>query len=471
MRENKGSVLGDIAAGRPLLASCVVAVGLTALTATAFRGAPSSFATVSYAYLAALAVMTAAPAAVASLAPRNFWLRLFYAGVAAGLVLAVRRIAMQSSFDPGAFRTDIALAGAAAATLALALGAPLWRGGLRLALVGLGAVVLGAAGGLSVIALEAARSGSAPAAGAALGLASAAGAALSVIMAGNYAGAFALGADGREAASRAAQGAVGLGLFALALSTLALAAGAFVTDAPAESAAIVGAGALAAALASAIVMGAAALALKMPSEAIALEENRRRAELRPLLQGLRAFGPPSSSIAASAIFLVATVVAGFDAPSAATIAEIAVILAAFALALIVFVSVRTALLLVLMLIIASRLTVWGAERLIVEAPLESVRVIALALAALLFSRLALAWRDSRNPRRKALDVTQRAIAEGFFSYVAASVLAVAALAASEAAGLWDGGADAALLAAAMAAIGGLAAPALMTAMGAVFGRE
>lgn len=471
MRESRVSVLGDIAAGRPLLASSVVAAGLAGLAATAFRGAPASFATVSYAYLAALVVMMAAPAAIAALAPRNFWLRFFYAGVAAGLILAVRRLAMQSGFDPGSFRTDIALAGAAAATLALALGAPLWRGSLRLALVGLSAVVLGATGGLSVIALEAARSGSAPAAGAALGLAAAAGAALSVIMASGYASAFALGADGREAAARAAQAAAAPGLFALALSTLALVAGAFVVDASPQTAAIVGAGALAATIAAAIVLGAAALALKSASETIALEENRRRAELRPLLQGLRAVGPPSSAIAASAILLIATIVAGFDAASAATIAEIAVILTAFAVALVVFVSVRTALLLVLLLIIASRLTVWGAERLIAEASSESVRVIAAALAALLFSRLALAWRDSRNPRRKALEVTQRAIAEGYFSFVAASVLAVAALAAAEAAGLWDAGADAALVAGAMAAIGGLAAPALMTAMGAVFGRE
>lgn len=471
MRETRASVLGDIAAGRPLLASSIVAAGLAGLAAAAFRGAPSAFATVSYAYLAALAVMIAGPAAIAALAPRNFWLRLFYAGVAAGLILAVRRIAIQSGFDPGSFRADIALGGAAAATLALALGAPLWRGSLRLALVSLCAVVLGATGGLSVVALEAARSGAVPSAGAALGLASAAGAALSVIMAAGYAGAFAYGADGREAAARAAQGAAAPGLFALALLTLALAAGAFVADAPPQRAAIVGAGALGASIVSAIVLGAAALALKAPSEAIAIEENRRRAGLRPLLQGLRAAGPPSSSIAASAILLIATIVAGFDAASAATIAEIAVILAAFAVALVVFVSVRTALLLVLLLIIANRLTVWGAERLVVDAPPESVRVIALALVALLFSRIALAWRDNRNPRRKALEVTQRAVADGFFSFVTASIVAVAALAAAEAAGLWESGADAALVAAAMAAIGGLAAPALMTAMGAVFGRE
>ena len=471
MGESRSSVLGDIAAGRPLLASSVVAAGLSALAATAFRGAPASFATASYGYLAALAVMMVAPAAIAALAPRNFWLRIFYAGVAAGLILAIRRIAMQSGFDPGAFRTDIALSGAAAATLTLALGAPLWRSSLRLALLGLCAVILGATGGLSVIAIEAARSGAAPAAGSALGLASAIGAALCVVLAGNYAGAFAQGADGREAARRAVQGAAALALFALALSTLTLAAGAFVAETSARTAAIIGSGALAAALVAAMVLGAGALALKSPSEAIALEENRRRSDLRPLLQGLRAVGPPSSSIAATAILLIATVVAGFDAASAATIAEIAVILASFAIALIAFVSVRTALLLVLTLIIASRLTVWGAEILIAEAPPESVRVIAAALAAALFSRLAVAWRDSRNPRRKALEVTQRAISEGYFSFVAAGIVSFAALAASEAAGFWDGGADAALFAAAMCSVGGLAAPALMTAMGAVFGRE
>lgn len=471
MRESKGSVLGDIAAGRPLLASCVVAAGFAALAATAFRGAPSSFATVSYAYLAALGVMMAAPAAIASLAPRNFWMRLFYAGVAAGLILAARRIVMQSDFDTGPFSADIALAGAAAATLVLAIGAPLWRSSLRFSLIGLSAVILGATGGLSVIALEAARSGSAPAAGAALGLAAAGAAALSVLMAGAYAGAFAHGADGRQAAGCAAQSAAAPGLFALTLSTLALAAGAFLAGGAPEAAAIAGAGALAASLAAAIVMGGAALALKAPSEAIALEENRRRAGLRPFLQGLRAVSPPSSAIAASAILLIATVAAGFDAAAAATMAETAVIAAAFAAALVIFVSVRTALLLVLMLIIASRLTVWGAERLAAEAPSESVRVIAAALAAVLLSRLALAWRDNRLARRKALDVTQRALADSYFSFAAASVVALPALAAAEAAGLWDGGADAALVAAAMTAVGAVSAPALMTAVGALFGRE
>jgi hypothetical protein len=471
MRESKVCVLGDFAAGRPVLTSCVLAFGFMALAATGYRNAPAFFASVSYSAIAALAVMVIAPAAIASVAPRNFWLRLFYSGVAAGLMLAVRRIAVQSGFDLGAFRLDAALAGAAAATLMLALGAPLWRGSLRLSLVGLCAIVLGATGGLSIIALEAARTGAVHAAGAALGFASAAGAAVSVHLASGYASAFALGANGADAAGRAARGVVAQGLFALALGPVALGAGAFIVDAPPGTAAIVGAGVLAASLGAAILLGVGALSLKTPSEAIAGDENRRRSELRPFLQIVRAIAPPSSSIAVSAILLIATVAAAFDVASVATIVEIAVIGAAFAAAMLIFVSVRTALLLVLLLIISTRLSIWGADRIFGEAPGENVRVIAAALAAVLLSRLALAWRDNRNPRRKALDVTQRALAEGLSGYGAASILAIAALASAGAGGLWDAGSQAAVFLAAVVAIGALSAPALMTAVGALFGRE
>lgn len=471
MRESKVGVLGEFAAGRPVLTTCVLAFGLMALAATGYRNAPAFFVPVSYSFLAALGVMVVVPAAIASLAPRNFWLRLFYSSVTAGLILATRRVAIQSGYEPASFRFDIALAGAAAATLALALGAPLWRGSLRLALVGLFAVILGATGGLSVIAIAAERTSAVHAAGAALGLAAAVCAAFSVHLASGYSSAFALGASGADAAGRAAHAVAAPALFALALGAVALGLGAFLVDASAQMAAVVGIGALGASLAAAIFMGASALSLKAPNEGIALDENRRRAAMRPFLQGVRAIAPPSSSIAVSAIFLIATVAAGFDTASVATVAEIAVIAATFAAALVAFVSVRTALLLVLMLIIATRLAAWAADWIVGAAPGENIRVIAAALAAVLLSRLALAWRDNRNPRRKAIDVTQRALADALFGYGAASILAVAALASAGAAGLWDAGAQASLFAALVAAIGAVTAPALMTAMSALFGRE
>lgn len=471
MRERKLNLLGEIAASRPVLASSVVAAGLAALAAAAYRNAPVSFAPASYSFIAAFAVTTLAPAAIAALAPRNFWLRLFYGGVAAGLVLAVRRLALQSGLEIANFSIDIALAFAAFAVGALSLGAPLWRDHLRLAMIGLCAAALGLTGALSIIGFEAARMGAVPAAGAAIGFAAAASVSFAVFLASGFSSAFAAGAVVADAAGRAAQAVMAPAVLALALTTVSLAAGAFLIDSSAQSAAIVAAGALAAVFAPTLVMGAGALSLKAGTEALAVEENRRRAELQPILKRVRKIAPPSSAIAAVAILLIATVVAGFDSKTAASLAEIVVILAAFAVALIVFVSVRSSLMLVILLIVASRLTVWGGERLLGEAPAENIRIVALALAAVLYAPLVLAWRDNRGARRKAFDVMQRAVGDSYFSYVAASVLALAALASAEAGGLWASGAEAALVAGVMALIGALAAPLLMTAMGAVFGRD
>jgi hypothetical protein len=471
VRERRLNLLGEIAASRPMLASSVIAAGLAAIAAAAYRNAPASFAPVSYSFIAAFAVMTLAPAAIASLAPRNFWLRLFYGGVAAGLILAVRRLVLQGGVDIASLRLDIVLAVAAFAVGALSLGAPLWRGHLRLAILGLCAATLGLTGGLSVVAFEAARMGAVPAAGAALGFAAAVSAAFAVFLASGFSGAFAAGAGVADAAGRAAQAIMAPALLALALTTVSLAAGAFLIGGSAQSAAIVAAGALAAVFAPMLVMGAGALSLKTATEALAVEENRRRAGLHPFLKRVRSIAPPSSAIAAVAIMLIATVVAGFDSQASASLAEIVVILSAFAVALVVFVSVRTSLLLVVLLIIASRLSVWGAERLMGAAPPENIRIVALALAAVLYSPLVLAWRDNRGVRRKAFDVMQRAVGDSYFSYVAASVLALAALASAEAGGLWTSGAEAALFAGAMALIGAAVAPPLMTAMGAVFGRD
>jgi hypothetical protein len=462
---------GELTAARPVLASSVVAFGITALAAAAYRSAPPSFTTVSYSFLGAFAAMTIAPAVIAAFAPRNFWLRLFYAGVAAGLILALRRLALQSGVEVGGVKVATALGFAAFASGVLSIGAPLWRGHLRLALVGLCASLLGLAGGLSIVAIEAARQGAVPAAGAALGSAASASSALAVFLSAGFASAFAAGDAPSGAAARAAQGVFAPALLGIALTTIALAAGAFLVDGSAQSAALVGAGAPAAGLMPTLVMGVAALALKTPSETTTVEENRRRAGLQAFLRRVRRFAPPSSSIAAVAILLIMTVVAGFDSQAAASLAEIVVILTTFAFALLILVSVRSALLLVVLLIVASRLSIWGAERLFSGGPPENVRIVAIALAAVLAAPLILAWRDNRGGRRKAFEVTQRALSESLFSFVAASILALAALASAEAGGLWSAGAEAALFAGSMALITALTAAPLMTAMGAVFGRD
>jgi hypothetical protein len=123
-----------------------------------------------------------------------------------------------------------------------------------------------------------------------------------------------------------------------------------------------------------------------------------------------------------------------------------------------------------LLVIAGRLCIWGAE-IAGVAPAESARIVAFALAAFLYSFLLLGWRDNRNPRRKAREVTQMALADRYFQYVALAVLASASVAASDAAGLWASGSEAALFAAALSTAGFLIGPPLMTAIGALFGRS
>ena len=94
-----------------------------------------------------------------------------------------------------------------------------------------------------------------------------------------------------------------------------------------------------------------------------------------------------------------------------------------------------------------------------------------ALAACLSAQLFLAWRDRRNPRRKTREVVRMALADSLFAYVAASLLAVAALGSSDVAGVWSEGAEAAAYAGVLAVIGLFAGPPLMTAIGALFGRD
>jgi hypothetical protein len=451
-----------------LLVAAVLSFGVAALCAVGFRDAPREFTRVGYAYFAALALMTAAPTAIASVAPRNFWMRLFYAGATAGIILAVRRLTNEAGLRPGGLDLGLALAWAAAATGVLALGAPLWRGALRLSLPGLFAAILGAAGGVALIAIEANRTGAVPSAGASLAFAAGAAAAVAGGLSAAYARAFALGGDSVSAAAAAARDLSAPAAFAILVGSVALGAGALFSDAPLIAAAYVAFGAIAIAVVFVLFLQSGALALKTPTEATAVEENRRRASLAPFLRALRAALPPSTALSMMAILIIVTVVSAFEA-TPASFAEIALVPAATLAALIAFVSLRTALMLGVMLVIAGRLCVWGAE-LAGVAPAESARIVAFALAAFLFSFLLLGWRDNRNPRRKAREVTQMALADRYFQYVALAVFASASVAASDAAGLWSSGSEAALFAAAFSAAGFLIGPPLMTATGALFGR-
>lgn len=474
MSERGPGLIGGIAAGRPLLSGAVIAFAAAAIVSVAYRGASAAHADMSIAYLAALAFLIGAPAAIAALAPKNFWLRAIYAGIIAGMFLALRRLLGQSEFDLPLIDVSLALIAAAGVTFILSLGAPLWRAAAGFSLIGLAATILGASAGLAIVAIETNREGVVETAGAAIALAVGLGAALAVQIGAAFPRSFAEGGDNFTAAAAAARYAAAPALFSGAIGASAMALAAFADGSEFQAvlaASRVAAGAVAFCLAAPLFLLPGALSLKAKTEMTAVVENRRRASLRPFLSAIRGLLPPSSAIAASAIILIVAVVAAFETRIPASVGEIALISAIAVFAAVVFVSLRTALMIATLAAIAGRLASWGLDLAGVAPPTEIARVTATALAACLSAQLFLAWRDRRNPRRKTREVAQMALADSLFAYVASSTLAVASLAASDIAGVWSEGVEAALYTAALAIIGLFAGPPLMTAIGALFGRD
>lgn len=473
MSERGAGLVGGVAAGRPIITASVIAFAAAALAAVGYRQASLAYSLTSISFLGAVFLTVVAPAAAAAVAPKNFWLRLICAGFAAGLALAARRLLLQNEIHLGPLDVGTALNFAAGGAFVLIAGAPLWRFAVGGSLVGLFAAVLGAAGALSAVAIES-RNGGVTAAGPSIALASALGAALAVQLATTFARAFAEGGDNYQAAGLAAREATSPALFALALGVAGVVAAAIGDGAsPQEAlaAARIAASAIAFCVAAPLFMLPGGLALKAKTEATAVSENRRRTTIRPLLVAVSTVLPPSSALAASALLLIGAVVAGFETTTPASFGEIAVVVAAALAAGVAFVSLRTALLGVVLLLAASRLAMWAIDLAGLETPTETARIVSSIVASALFLQLCLAWRDRRSLRRKAREVVSMALADSLFSYIAAGVLAVAALGASEAAGLWSEGVEAALLTGALAFIGLVAAPPLMTAVGALFGRN
>lgn len=467
-------LVGGIAAGRPMLAAGIIGFAAAALASVGYRASPLSYADMSIAFLAALVFVTIIPVALGAIAPKNFWLRAIYAGILAGLLLSARRLVLQSGFTLATLDVALVLAIAACAVALLAFGAALWRSALGLSLVGCAAIILGLTGGLSNLAIESAREGVVAIAGPAMALAAAVSFALCVQITAAFSRSFAEGGDNFSAAASAARYAAAPALFALAVSVFAMAAastGAGASTAEVLTAARIAAVAAAFALAAPLFLAPASLSLKERTEMTAVLENRRRAALRPFLAALRAVLAPSTAIASSAVFLIVAIVATFETATPVSLGEIALFLTIAIAAAFVFVSLRTALLIAVLAAAAGRILSWGLDLAGVAPPDETARIAAAAFAAIVSAQLFLAWRDRRNPRRKSREVVQMALADCLFAYIAAATLGLSAFAASEAAGLWRDGVEAALYGAILCVIGLFAAPPLMTAAGALFGRD
>jgi hypothetical protein len=135
-----------------------------------------------------------------------------------------------------------------------------------------------------------------------------------------------------------------------------------------------------------------------------------------------------------------------------------------------FVSVRTSLLITLLLFISTVFTGYVYAVFEMTAPPMTERFAALTLSAIAFSQLTVSWRNAGDIWRSARDIAQNAMCDGLRRFAVAFGAGGAAMVACAYAFSWEAGVSAAAYFAIVAGIGLFLAPFLMVALSAQFQR-
>lgn len=460
-------LVGGIAADRPIISTLVLAFGLTALAvigaeqAFALRGAIVDF-------LGVGGAVVGLPLAVAAMTPDRAWGRVGLSVAVAALGAALLMAAPPTWMDFALVSAGPISVGVALAVLVM-IALPAFGALSRLAYLPAAATLLGCAGAFGFFSLR----GHADAAlyGPWAGLALAMGLASGLGVLSEFATEFARGADRRSAAGRAAQEGVGSAAFAaiMAASAFGLLQGRTAGEGLA-AAELAGVAALLAS-ASALSMSAAALSLRRASEAMAVEENRRRQAFRAWWRPVRRALSPAAANAAVAIAAIAVMAIALNMTAPVSLALVVFIVVAGAFSGIILFSLRAGLFVFFSLLVSVVVVKW----LWIGAGLPNLsptdEAAALALAALLFGQLGLAWREARSPRLNSRETTEAAMANAFRLYAASALVGMAAFFAMGPAGLWATGPLAAAEAGMLLTVGLLLGPALMTALSNAVRRE
>ena len=464
--------LGKLAAQRPLLATMVLALGLTALCVVGLRqSAASGNAGLVISFISNALYVVGAPLVLAAITPRRMLNKSLFLVLTLIVAIALAAAAHQSLtlpffHAPPPLVMTLSALGLFAFLTALA---PFMRGVVRLGVLAPLAGILGAAGGAGYLALEGLLS--LPTAAIAVALALTVGGTTGLNVAADFAKYFAKGATGQEAAAAACHGAIAPTVFAI----FAVAALFVVETLNANFGAIEwnvlwgGVSVSLLAAAAALVAVTAGLALERVSEQVAVDENRRREWFGRAWRPIRRILPATTALAATAIAGVFVVIAAFEAGVNAPVNLILFFVIISVAAALAFVSLRTSLLIVAMLLASAQLAdfvyaVFGAA-----TPALSERLAAMTLTAIALSQLTVSWRNAGEVWRNARDIAQNAMADGLHRFLAATGLGAASLIAVAQSFAWEGGFAAAAYFVATGVISVILAPVMMIAMSAKTG--
>lgn len=464
MALDRYGLIGGLVADRPVIVSLILAFGLTALAVAGLAdpdAAPRPSALIPELIIAILAY-AAIPALLAATAPRRIGLSLLFVALVWTLFVIVPLFAPLADFAPVDYLLSAGATLSALTTLLIVSG-PAVGATIRFAFISCASAALGMAGAMGMMEIDRV---SGVGAGILATIGFSLGAFVGIGAAADFSMLFARGADTKRAAGVAARYGMAPAIYAAVLAASAFGLGDLFPDKPFDVIALMTASGGAAFLASvaALVATAGALSLRPSIETLAVRENRRQQGFRKFWRPLRRLLPPSSAMAFAAILVVATIAAEFNLAIPAPLGQLAFFAVAASAASLVFLSLRTGVFVLILLFTGSLLLTWFWDA--IRAPLLTPQDITAtsALAAALFAQLAVAWRDSRNPRLNARETTEAALSDVVPLYFVSVVIGAAAMLAADAAGAWPNG-DAASARFLMLAFYGLVtAPALMTTL-------
>ncbi|MEM9495981.1 MAG: hypothetical protein AAGA09_08245 [Pseudomonadota bacterium] len=474
MQRSRSGIVATIASRRPLLAAVMLASAWTALCVVGIRNAvvpPASHAVSLVSFLFTAGLVVGAPTVFAAIAPRAGGAR-----IASLVVLSVLVLLAVVNHDKGWLSpTWFGLPDPRSLLVALALVfyfvalTPVFGGVFSLSAAAPFAAMIGVAGAGGFLAAQGvpltAASG---VGGAALVLGLACGAVVGVGVGADHAKFFAAGATTSRAAGASAHSAIAPAMFAIMMMTALfgvytlntnfgavqwpIVTGAFVTGVASTTAALF------------LVAGAVAGA-RLTEETAATENLRRRwfaRAWRPLRRAL----PASTAFAAAAAVGIVAVIAAFDG-AGGPFGPLALFLALiWAAAAIVFVSLRTSLLIVVLLGLSALMANYLFDAIGAARPSLLASLAALSLTALALAQLTVSWRDMGERWRNARDIAENAMSDGLRRFLATLGYGAGALFVGAYSGVWAEGAAAAAYFACAATISLVLAPPFMTALSA-----
>ncbi len=445
-----------------------MAAGLIALGVAGARQLDVNEASLIVSYAASALFVVGLPMSLAAIMPRSTArqiIHVFAVALIGGVLIAADMGLIDFPGPLGAPPASLTYAALALTAFLYAL-APLGFNVARLSAASPFAAIIGAVGGAGYLALE--NLWGSPQGATAIAFALAIGVGAGVSIGADFAKYFAGGAEQKRAAAAGGHSAVAIAAFSLLVVGAFFAVQTFDANFGAVEWRIVWAGitASATAIIAVLITVTGTLAMTPISEQAAVDENYRRiwfsASWRPIRMAL----PTTTATAVIAIAGVFVIIALFEAGFSAPISLSLFFVLIWAAAAIAFVSLRTSLLIVLLLAVSAILADY--TYLIFSLPIPGLaeRLAGLALCAIALGHMTVSWRDASEVWRNARDVTENALSDGLRRYLFIVGAGAASLFVSAQSFGWDAGLATTAYFMITAFISLILAPAMMTAMSA-----